>query len=134
MSEREAELLKRLRRLEGVVEELSGQVELEGLAGIKHSPESNNSSMDRESEPAADSNKIVRVIGMDEGTGTKENWINRSFNLGEGPPNSPFKIESALGLLTIDEGKSQYISNPFWASIAEVCGVHCGVTSFLTVL
>lgn len=122
MTEREAELLKRLRRLEGVVEELSGQVEVEG---IKHSPESDqSSSMQKDSSDSAADVGKVRVVGMDEGSGTTKNWITRSFNLGAGPPKPTFKMESALGRLTLDEGKSRYVSNPFWASITEVCGTN----------
>lgn len=126
MSEREAELLKRLRRLEGVVEELSGQVEIET---IKHSPSSDHSSNMKDGETPLDSgNKqsSVRVVGMDEGT-SKKAWIQRGFNLGQGPPKSQIGIPSAPGkktaeggMLVLDEGKSQYMSHPFWATLSEV--------------
>jgi hypothetical protein len=116
VSEREAELLERLRRLEGVVEDLSGQVDVEAA---KHSPGSDQSSqLYKDGDATTDSGKSVRVVGMDEG---KKNWINRTFNLGEGPPKSAFKLKGVMGRLSIDEGKSQYVSNPFWATIAEVC-------------
>jgi len=136
VSEREAELLKRLHRLEGVVQELSGQVELDGHK--QHSPASDQSSSAHKdsSESVTDAGRNVRVVGMDEGTGTKKNWINRSFNLGDGPPKTAFKIEGVMGRLSIDEGKSQYVSNPFWASITDVCAyVHPLLKpKFLTVL
>ncbi|KAE8442876.1 hypothetical protein EG329_002618 [Mollisiaceae sp. DMI_Dod_QoI] len=123
VSEREAELLKRLRRLEGVVEELSGQVEVEA---VKHSPSSENSSLaprDTESGDAS-SNKAttVRVVGMDEGSGNRKQWIARSLKLGGGPPKtawSPDEAERGVGRLVLDEGKSRYVASPFWASITE---------------
>ena len=121
MSEREAELLKRLRRLEGVVEELSGQVELDG---VKHSPSSDNSSIQRDGDSSGGSNhkpNSVRVVGMDEGTGSKKAWIQRTFQLGGGPPKPEFGVDQAqqgVGNLVLNEGKSTYISNPFWAKIS----------------
>ena len=85
VSEREAELLKRLRRLEGVVEELSGQVEIEA---IKHSPSSDNSSSHKDGDHSTDTNSnskgTVRVVGMDEGSGNRKLWIQRAFRIGSG--------------------------------------------------
>ena len=122
MSEREAELLKRLHRLEGVVEELSGQVELEA---VKHSPGSDHSDVHKDGDSTGGSNKStsVRVVGMDEGSGTRKKWIARNFKLGLGPPKSAFnlsKVEGAMGRLVLDEGKSSYMASPFWASLSEV--------------
>jgi hypothetical protein len=121
VSEREAELLKRLRRLEGVVEELSGQVEIDG---IKHSPTSDHSSTHKDGESTDSCSKpnSVRVVGMDEGT-SKKAWLQRGFSMGLGPPKSAFSLQTGDvggGRLVVDEGKSQYLSNPFWASISEV--------------
>ena len=123
VSEREAELLKRLRRLEGVVEELSGQVELEA---VKQSPGSDHSYAHKDGDSTGESagkKDSVRVVGMDEGSGTRKTWIARNFNLGQGPPKSEFgvsKVEGAMGRLVLDEGKSSYVANPFWASLSEV--------------
>lgn len=123
VSEREAELLKRLRRLEGVVEELSGQVEVEA---VKHSPSSDNSSsMQKDSESGDTSNQkgsTVRVVGMDEGSGSRRKWITRSLKLGDGPPKSawsPEEAERGIGRLVLEEGKSRYVASPFWAAISE---------------
>lgn len=120
MSEREAELLKRLRRLEGVVEELSGQVEIDA---IKHSPSSDQSSTHKDGESADSGSKpnSVRVVGMDEGT-SKKAWLQRGFSMGLGPPKSAFSLTAndvGTGRLVVDEGKSQYLSSPFWASISD---------------
>jgi hypothetical protein len=120
VSEREAELLKRLRRLEGVVEELSGQVEIEA---VKQSPGSDHSHKDGESSGGSHKSNSVRVVGMDEGSGTRKAWVARTFNLGSGPPKTAFavnKVEGAMGRLVLDEGKSSYVANPFWASLTEV--------------
>ena len=122
VSEREAELLKRLRRLEGVVEELSGQVELEA---VKPSPSSDGSQTQKERDSSGGSHhksNSVRVVGMDEGSGSKKAWIQRTFQLGAGPPKTEFGIEQAqqgVGNLVLNEGKSTYISNPFWAKITQ---------------
>jgi hypothetical protein len=119
VSEREAELLKRLRRLEGVVEELSGQVEIEA---IKHSPSSDNSSPQKDGDHSSDtiSNKgTVRVVGMDEGSGNRRAWITRAFRVGDGPPKTAFTASEnrGAGRLVVEEGKSRYVASPFWASI-----------------
>ncbi|TVY83486.1 Bikaverin cluster transcription factor bik5 [Lachnellula suecica] len=127
VSEREAELLKRLRRLEGVVDELSGQVEMEA---VKQSPSSDHSSpsQQKDTESTGDpSHKpaSVRVVGMDEGSGTKKEWINRAWRIGGGPPKSAFLTtesptsEIGIGRLVFDEGKSRYVSHPFWSQITD---------------
>ena len=118
VSEREAELLKRLRRLEGVVSELSSQVDIDAL---RQSPSSENSSGHKDGDGGIDS-KIhnVRVVGMDEGS--KGSWLAKSFRIGGGPPKPAFNIDGAtqgIGRLVIDEGKSRYVASSFWASITE---------------
>ncbi len=119
VSEREAELLKRLRRLEGVVEELSGQVEIEA---IKHSPSSDNSSPHKDGDHSSDTSGkgTVRVVGMDEGSGNRKAWIARAFRIGSGPPKTAFSADGSnrsAGRLVLDEGKSRYVASPFWATI-----------------
>lgn len=117
MSEREAELLKRLRRLEGVVQELSGQVELD--AG-KPSPSSPGSSNPKDGEGDSETApKSIRVVGMDEGKSSKKKWMSRMWSTGEGPPKSEITLEHRFGRLVMEDGKSHYVSNPFWESIAE---------------
>ncbi|KAH7319489.1 fungal-specific transcription factor domain-containing protein [Rhexocercosporidium sp. MPI-PUGE-AT-0058] len=122
VSEREAELLKRLRRLEGVVEELSGQVEIEA---VKHSPSSENSSLPKDGD-SGDTNSekptTVRVVGMDEGNGNRKTWLARSFRIGSGPPKTAYgmdELQNGVGRLVVDEGKSHYVANPFWAHITD---------------
>lgn len=100
VSEREALLLKRLRRLEGVVEELSGQNGSEASPPYVEANEPHNTG--------------VRVVGMDEGS--KRSSISR-------PPKYTVKLDGAMGALTLDEGKSKYVAHPFWAAITEVSAV-----------
>lgn len=113
-SERETELLKRLRRLEGVVEELSGQVELEN---IRASPESTRDSASGDYEnrpPKKNSESVLRVVGMDEGPAAIRAWSHRMIEMGGGPPKTE-SIDTEFGKLLLDEGKSRYVSSSFWA-------------------
>jgi hypothetical protein len=106
-------LLKRLRRLEGVVEELSGQVEIETTKMAFGPPKPVN----HEDIGGGSSSKEgpVRVVGMDEGSTTaRERWANRMICVTGGPPKSDM-LENEMGKLVIDEGKSRYVSNSFWA-------------------
>lgn len=114
-TEREAELLKRLRRLEGVVEELSGQVEIEATKTTSGTHKQVNSG-DSDGDSATKGNGApVRVVGMDEGSSAaKERWASRMMSIGGGPARTDI-LENELGKLVLDEGKSRYISNSFWA-------------------
>lgn len=120
VGDREAELLKRLRRLEGVVEELSGQVE---LGSVRQSPASDQLSPSRDASVMDQSGlrpHNVRVVGMDEGT--KKDWLAKQFRIGIGPPKTYFSVENAaqgIGKLILTAGKSNYTESPFWASITE---------------
>lgn len=119
VSERETELLKRLRRLEGVVEELSGQVE---LGSVRQSPsnEPATTSSPEANVVAGQKEKPVRVKGMDEGT--RGAWLAKQSRIGFGPPKTAFSIDNAtqgIGSLVLEEGKSKYVASPFWASITE---------------
>ena len=114
-TERETELLKRLRRLEGVVEELSGQVEIETNRATSAPPKqakSGDTDDDFSSKECP-----VRVVGMDEGSITaREQWANRMVSFGGGPPKRDL-LENEMGKLVIDEGKSRYVSDSFWARL-----------------
>lgn len=105
-----------------MVEELSGQVEIEA---IKHSPVSENSSGHRDGdsvEPTHQKGEKIRIIGMDEGNGTKKKWMLRAMKIGGGPPKKEFGMEEAqkgIGRLKLEEGKSEYVASPFWAAISD---------------
>jgi hypothetical protein len=109
-SERETELLKRLRRLEGVVEELSGQVEMET---IRASVETRG--RDNDDCSSTNNNGIaVRVVGMDEGSNDASTRVNQAFSR-RGVPSRSEEMDAEFGRLMLDEGKSRYVSNSFWA-------------------
>lgn len=55
---------------------------------------------------------------MDEGSGSRKSWIARSLTF-SGPSKKGFELEQGFGRLVLDEGKSQYVSSPFWAELAE---------------
>ncbi|PBP20792.1 hypothetical protein BUE80_DR008119 [Diplocarpon rosae] len=122
VSEREAELLKRLRRLEGVVEELSGQAETDA---VKHFPQSEHSLPPKDNDAGDPRNgkpNVVRVVGMDEGAGNRKTWLQRMFRIGSGPSKTAFGLEelqSGSGRLVVEEGKSHYVASPFWAHVTD---------------
>lgn len=125
ISARETELLKRLRRLEGVVEELSGQVDGEVQRSSAGSPRERLwKEKDRDGEvesPASSGREMVRVVGMDEGIPERRKWLHRLVNMGDGPPEGDI-IRREFGKLIIDEGKSHYVNDEAFATLShEVC-------------
>ena len=121
---RETELLKRLRRLEGVVQELSGQVEEETHRSSTDSPKDRLwKDKDASSEPDSTIGKhqsakgTVRVVGMDEGRTSTSKWLERMANMGEGPPESDL-MKREFGKLVIDEGKSHYVNSDLFATLS----------------
>ena len=94
-SERESELLKRVRRLEGVVEELTGQIELEHARPNLENLKESNDEMDPDTPgPGMD---VVDEQHTSLGTSAA--------------------IEQ-LGKLMIEEGKSRYVGDAFMAEIS----------------
>lgn len=121
ISAREAELLKRLRRLEGVVQELSGQSEEPQRSATSSPRERLRKERDGDSErgsPFGNEQRaeIVRVVGMDEGNPMTRKWLNRLVNIGDGPPLGDV-IEREFGKLVLDEEKSHYINNDLFAAL-----------------
>ncbi|KAG9240862.1 fungal-specific transcription factor domain-containing protein [Calycina marina] len=102
VSERETMLLKRLRRLESVVEELSG-----------HSPPGEPSAAQSTGSHAGSTKKPhntgVLVVGMDE-VGKRSSFSGSSRSA---------PADGGMGALRIDEGKSKYVAHPFWAAITD---------------
>jgi hypothetical protein len=121
---RETELLKRLRRLEGVVHELSGQVEDEAHRSSTSSPKE-KPWKEKDTGSEADSTmgkphqgkEVVRVVGMDEGNTMTAKWLQRMINMGEGPPQADL-INREFGKLVIDEGKSHYVNSELFATLS----------------
>ena len=59
---------------------------------------------------------------MDEGNGNRKTWLARSFRIGAGPPKTAYSVDelqSGVGRLVVDEGKSHYVASPFWAQISD---------------
>ncbi|KAI0020772.1 fungal-specific transcription factor domain-containing protein [Xylariomycetidae sp. FL0641] len=123
-SEREIELMKRLRKLEGIVEDLSGQIEFETT---RHGGSSGGESPETLTDPMVD---------------RERRRLNPSFYneqiAGGGPTASPSKptraytldsvsselrsptgdVNKDFGRLVLNEkGKTRYVSNSFWSKI-----------------
>ncbi|KAJ9306052.1 transcriptional regulator family: Fungal Specific TF [Paecilomyces variotii] len=100
----DAELLARLRRLEGVVESLGASTAEQANAPIsfKDPPVPTSDGQKKETSP-----REGRL-------GTCPPFLDRD-------PKSllPHNTEHELGRLVIDEGKSRYVSNRFWASLGD---------------
>ncbi|KAI9742890.1 MAG: hypothetical protein M1818_003619 [Claussenomyces sp. TS43310] len=117
-TERETELLKRLRRLEGVVEELSGQIESEAAGKAsssspdKEEENGENGSPNISSKPYGEQ---VRVTGVDEGI-HKRQCLTRVEGFGQEPAKLD-TLDGQLRNLVIDEGKSRYVGSDFWARL-----------------
>lgn len=97
----DAELLERLRRLEGVVSSLNAQVE-------EHEQEA----ADREQQ------RSTSEEGCPFGT------QNAKGNTSVAVDNSVEGLENRFGRLVVENGRSRYINNSFWASLNnEVCQI-----------
>ncbi|KAB5578862.1 fungal-specific transcription factor domain-containing protein [Coniochaeta sp. 2T2.1] len=130
-SEREVELVKRLRKLEGIVEELSGQIELEAVrhsSADGHSPEA-TADGDRHPPARADSTHGSSSHGKGSpaaSAGSRKESSSTLARTGSGNPNSPFgglersptEINKNFGRLVLnDKGTSRYVSSGFWSKI-----------------
>lgn len=95
----DGELMDRLRRLEGVVQSLNAQVE-------EHEQEAADRTQDQ----------TRSVDGSSSGCAGRQSPSVAQDNSVEG-------LESRFGRLVVDQGRSRYINNSFWASLNnEVCG------------
>jgi hypothetical protein len=78
----------------------------------------------------------VRVVGMDESAGSRNDGALSDTVRGPGPSQAQPPTQPAGGTpgqLVLGEGKSQYIPSPFWASMSEVC-IMCLDSYFVTKL
>ncbi|KAI1350790.1 fungal-specific transcription factor domain-containing protein [Xylaria sp. FL0043] len=135
-SEREMELMKRLRKLEGIVEDLSGQIEFETYkhGANSESPEATSDTPhdgDRDrrkgpSSPSADHTSSASAANPPPGysalrrTGTGGSTA--SSNLAATNTKSPHggDVHKDFGKLVLNEkGKVRYINNAFWSKITE---------------
>ena len=98
----DTELLSRLRRLEGVVQSLGAQVDEDGgiskASGYLTSIQGDLNAIHREESPG---------------------WGNKDPKTAGSTP-----ADKQLGRLVIDEGRSRYVSNAFWASMGDEVSTH----------
>ncbi|OIW23815.1 hypothetical protein CONLIGDRAFT_657415 [Coniochaeta ligniaria NRRL 30616] len=130
-SEREMELVKRLRKLEGIVEELSGQIELEAVrhpSADGYSPEA-TSEGDRQMSIRPDTAQGAGSHAHDSPAAsfgsrrdnsstvaqTESAYYNSPFG---GLERSPTEMNKNFGRLVLnDKGTSRYVSSGFWSKI-----------------
>lgn len=97
------------------------------LVPVKQSPTSDHSSQLRDSEAKGDPRSKtggLRVVGMDKGKASKRDLLAREIAHGSGSTRTQFAArlpKGTAGRLVLEEGKSQYIPSPFWASMSDVC-------------
>lgn len=120
-SEREVELIKRLRKLEGIVEELSGQIEVDARqpnsAGA--SPEDAAPDADRRRQEPAPSLHYASPSGYPPLPAAPARLISNASNSSWGPIQSPtLSVNKDFGRLVLnDKGKTRYVSNAFWSKM-----------------
>ncbi|KAI0204627.1 fungal-specific transcription factor domain-containing protein [Astrocystis sublimbata] len=128
-SEREMELLKRLRKLEGIVEDLSGQIEVETYKhGNSESPEATSDTVhdsDRRKltgSPPHDGHSSASNapagFSLPRRTGTGGSTMSGTLASAKGQHGGD--VNKDFGKLVLSEkGKSRYVSNAFWTKITE---------------
>ncbi|KAK8111930.1 Bikaverin cluster transcription factor bik5 [Apiospora kogelbergensis] len=110
-SEREVELMKRLRKLEGIVEELSGQIEVD-----PRQPTSAGNSPEDSSHPIGDERRSENTEASPSTAPiTRQNTLNSPM---QSPGGS--HVHRDFGrLLLNDDGKRRYVSNAFWSRMSD---------------
>ncbi|KAK4129768.1 hypothetical protein N657DRAFT_560927 [Parathielavia appendiculata] len=130
-SERELELMKRLRKLEGIVEELSGQIEVEPVRhphSAGNSPEGTAYSRDEHTAggrlwPGANSvggpiggfgHDSPSMAGVRLQTGPESRPLSETDSYGKASPD----VHKQFGRLVLsDKGVTRYVSSSVWSSI-----------------
>ncbi|KAI1366238.1 fungal-specific transcription factor domain-containing protein [Xylaria arbuscula] len=129
-SEREMELMKRLRKLEGIVEDLSGQIEFETYkhgASNSESPEATTADTMVENErrkmtvsPSGENlstNNVPLGFPAPRRTGTGGSATSSSLANAKGQQGD---VHKDFGKLVLNEkGKVRYVSNAFWSKITD---------------
>jgi len=149
-SERELELMKRLRKLEGIVEELSGQIELEAvrhpgssaaspdhLAGHDHEGIRNIGAHRMGTDAASVSGSSHGPASPAQSSGTGSGVPSGKLSSGAGHlKRTPTDVSKQFGRLVLnDKGVTRYVSSGFWSSINDevrTCPVHSRVIQELT--
>ncbi|KAK1962987.1 fungal-specific transcription factor domain-containing protein [Colletotrichum sublineola] len=124
-SEREVELMKRLRKLEGIVEELSGQIEVEsgpGSNGGRHNSSTANSPETFANEVGGDRTASTQSNSNTPSTAPREGASPNRMGTDSDPKPSQDKqpgLNRQFGRLVLhDKGKSsRYVSSAFWSKL-----------------
>lgn len=129
-SERELELMKRLRKLESIVEDLSGQIEFETYkhGASSESPEAHpdpqleNDRRKMTASPPDENSSSTGTVppgySRPRRTGTGSSSMGGSLAMGKGQ--SGGDMNKDFGKLVLSEkGKVRYVSNVFWSKITE---------------
>ena len=120
----DAELLARLRRLEGVVQRLGKGADGEDLSSESRSPDESKNDANGPGDQAHRAPKVEHAEpANDTPSHLKETYcpgrdiemLKNRASIGEHGP--PFTLDKEIGRLVIGEGKSVYVSNSFWASL-----------------
>lgn len=126
---RESELLERLRKLEGIVEELSGQIEVDRHASTStSSPEGHDNGDGATTGPGYTGvlgNGGAIVIGDENSTG-----LAGSTRI---MPQPTYEQNASLfkqfGRLVINKGKGRYISSAFWSRVKDEVSISYEICS-----
>jgi hypothetical protein len=120
-SEREVELMKRLRKLEGIVEELSGQIEVESGSGRQ--PSTAGNSPEGATESTSDRISSISSLGggHTKSLGTPQGDL-AAVAKADAPYPPPQRMASDLhtniGRLVLhDKGEKRYVSSVFWSKL-----------------
>lgn len=111
-SQREVELTKRLRKLEGIVEELSGQIEVEsGGKGASSAGSPNSQAVNTAAKRAS------AAGGM--GRGASASISPREGDTPSDHTSDKRDVSNALGRLVLNDhkGNTRYVTNGFWARL-----------------
>ncbi|KAI1323390.1 fungal-specific transcription factor domain-containing protein [Xylariaceae sp. FL0255] len=117
-SEREMELMKRLRKLEGIVEDLSGQIEFESY---KHN--SDSQSPEATSDHTPDRRQTTHHSASTESTPAYSpggHPVPRRSNTGSTIKGQVSEVNKDFGKLVVNEkGNARYVSNKFLSKITD---------------
>lgn len=107
----DAELLARLRRLEGVVQKLGKDADGENISPRRKSSQSSSGKADSQSPT-----QTMLDHGQASPCTTRATYEDMEGHL---HTLNTFKLEKEMGQLVVGEGRSRYVSNGFWSGLTE---------------
>ncbi|KAI4593423.1 hypothetical protein KJ359_009313 [Pestalotiopsis sp. 9143b] len=119
-SEREVELVKRLRKLEGIVEELSGQIEVEARhpSSAGESPEDLGHDAERRRQDSGVSPHSVPFSGYPPMSAAPGRLVTTGSSSWGALQSPTMGVNKHFGRLVLnDKGKTRYVSNAFWSKM-----------------